>query len=162
MPQKVPVYRGMKEVVPDAYKGMVPYYTFFKQDAVDALKIYIQDLENRLGRRLEDNDPFFIAGAHNQLKDSRKPINRGNLLRAVKLAAKYAGIDRWRDVTPHCLRKAFETAIRSQLIDGGRLETKTQEFLMGHILPGSQDTYFDKSKVELIRQEYAKINFSPN
>lgn len=113
VPLKVPVYRGMKEVVPEACKGMVPYYTFFNKDAVDVLRIYIQDLEGRLGRKLEDDDSLFIAGAHNQLKESRKPINRGNLLRAVKLAAKYAGIERWRYVTPHCLRKAFETAIRS-------------------------------------------------
>lgn len=40
------------------------------------------------------------------------------------------------------------------------MDTKTQEFLMGYILPGSQDTYFDKSKAELIRQEYGKVNFS--
>ena len=30
---------------------------------------------------------------------------------------------------------------------------------MGHILPGSQDTYFDKSKVEYLRAEYARLSF---
>lgn len=54
-----------------------------------------------------------------------------------------------------------------------KLDPKVQEFLMGHILPGSQDTYFgsgvrvvdssisfDKEKVEQLRQEYAKLCFS--
>jgi hypothetical protein len=59
-------------------------------------------------------------------------------------------------VHPHCLRKAFETALR----DNG-LDPKDQEFLMGHILPESQDTYYDKTKISELREKYAKIVFFP-
>ena len=32
---------------------------------------------------------------------------------------------------------------------------------MGHILPGTQDTYYDKTKVDELRRKYAKVNFFP-
>jgi len=31
---------------------------------------------------------------------------------------------------------------------------------MGHILPGSQDVYYDKADVEFHRREYARLDFS--
>jgi hypothetical protein len=40
------------------------------------------------------------------------------------------------------------------------MDKGTQEFLMGHILPGSQDVYYDKTKVDYHRSEYAKLDFS--
>jgi hypothetical protein len=30
---------------------------------------------------------------------------------------------------------------------------------MGHLLPGSQDNYFDRDKIEDLRTEYTKLNF---
>jgi hypothetical protein len=30
---------------------------------------------------------------------------------------------------------------------------------MGHILPGNEDTYFDKTKIEALRTQFAKLNF---
>ena len=78
----------------------------------------------------------------------------------VKNAALRAGIERWMDVHPHCLRKAFESALREDNADGRKLDVKTQEFLLGHILPGSQENYYDRSKVDWLRKEYAKLNFT--
>ena len=40
------------------------------------------------------------------------------------------------------------------------MDMSTQQFLFGHILPGSQDTYYDKEKIEYHRAEYAKLNFA--
>jgi hypothetical protein len=77
----------------------------------------------------------------------------------VKMAAQTAGLPQSQYVTPYSLRKAFETVLHSELIDGGRMDVKIQEFFMGHILPGSEDAYFDKTKVEMLRAEYAKLNF---
>jgi hypothetical protein len=74
----------------------------------------------------------------------------------VKRAAKQAGIEKWKAVTPHCLRKGFESALRNSGLD-----VKDQEFLMGHILPGSQDTYYDQTKVEDLRRKYSQVNFFP-
>ena len=31
---------------------------------------------------------------------------------------------------------------------------------MGHILPGTQDVYYDKTKIDFHRKEYAKLDFS--
>ena len=31
---------------------------------------------------------------------------------------------------------------------------------MGHVLPGSQDNYFDQTKVEEIKMEYSKLKFN--
>jgi hypothetical protein len=33
---------------------------------------------------------------------------------------------------------------------------------MGHILPGSQDAYYDKTKVEELRAKYARVEFFPH
>jgi hypothetical protein len=74
----------------------------------------------------------------------------------IKTAARKAGIGRWKDVFPHCLRKAFESAVRN-----AGLDPKDQEFLMGHILPGTQDVYYDKTKVEDLRKKYTRVNFFP-
>jgi hypothetical protein len=57
------------------------------------------------------------------------------------------------------MRKAYETVLHSQLIDGGNLDVKTQEFFMGHVLPGSQDPYFDRSKGERMRTQYSRLKF---
>ena len=52
------------------------------------------------------------------------------------------------------MRKSFENAVRNSGLD-----TKDQEFLMGHILPGAQDTYMDKTRIEEFRSKYEKIKF---
>src|SRR5579875_308883 len=83
-----------------------------------------------------------------------------SLQRAVKRGARLAGIKRWQDVTPKALRVVFQNILKSQFADGsGTMDEKDQEFLMGHILPGSQDSYFDSSKVEELRSQYLKLKF---
>jgi integrase len=71
------------------------------------------------------------------------PVSKNGLDHMVKRAAKNSGVSQWMNVTSHSLRKAFESDLRNN-----RLDVKDQEFLMGHILPGSQDVYYDKSRVE--------------
>ncbi len=75
----------------------------------------------------------------------------------VKIAARNAGLTKWKDVYPHCLRKAFENSLMNN-----RLDYKDQEFLMGHIFPGSQDTYYDRSKINMLRNRYAEAEFFPS
>jgi heterodisulfide reductase subunit A-like polyferredoxin len=79
----------------------------------------------------------------------------------VKNAARKAGIKEWKNVVPHCIRKTFESVLRSQFADGGRLDLKTREYFMGHILSGSMDTYYHKTKIDELRREYAKLNLKP-
>jgi integrase len=160
IPLKVPVYPEMKRVLPDACKGAVPYYTFITKEAVDALSAYLAEVRAQVGS-LEEEDVLFNGWKQNRpIRENRGPMGRSTMERIAKQAALRAGIERWGDVHPHCLRKAFESVLREENSDGRRLDTKTQEFLMGHILPGAQENYYDRSKVDWLRKEYAKLNFS--
>jgi integrase len=147
-----PVYPEMKDMVPDACKGKIVYYVFTCEEATQALKLYLQEKEGKYGG-IEDSGPLF-SSEYNQIPRNErrnKPLEARELRNIVKAAAKRAGITQWEAVHPHCLRKSFETVLHSQLIDGGNLDVKIQEVFMGHILPGSQDPYFDRSKVEYMR-----------
>lgn len=65
VPLKVPVYPEMKQVVKDACKGIVPYYTFIGQEAIDALKAYLREMEERAGK-LGDDDLHVLGGIGSQ------------------------------------------------------------------------------------------------
>ena len=152
---KVPVYREMKEVEPRACKGDIPYYTFFSKEAVVGLKEYLSERRSLYGN-IENEEPLFASTSTNVPPETRRLTHgkKNSLDLVVKRSAKKAGIARWREVHPHCLRKAFESALRN-----AGLDAKDQEFLMGHILPGVQDTYYDSSKVEDLRTRYSRVRF---
>jgi len=156
----IPVYPEMKLIEPNACKNNIPYYTFICDEATQALKLYLREREEKYGKILP-HEPLF-ASDYNQvqreMRDS-KIMSARQLQRVIKEASKRAGLPKWQYVTPHSLRKAFETVLHSELVEGGRLDPKIQEFFMGHILPGSEDAYFNKMDVERLRAEYAKLNF---
>ena len=156
----IPVYPEMKLIEPNACKNNIPYYTFICDEATQALRLYLRERKEKYGKILP-TEPLF-ASDYNQVpreERSSKIMSPRQLQQVVKQAARRAGILKWRYVTPHCLRKAFETVLHSELIDGGRLDPKIQDFFIGHILPRSQDAYFDQTDVEQLRAEYAKLNF---
>lgn len=156
----IPVYPEMKLIDPFACKGNISYFTFTCDEATEAIKLYLRERKEKYGEILS-HEPLF-ASDYNQIdRNERKSkiLSPRQLQFIIKTAARRAGIPQWRLITPHCLRKAFETVLHSELIDGGRLDPKIQEFFMGHILPGSEDAYFDKTKIEYLRAEYAKLNF---
>mgnify|MGYP000185597088 CR=1 FL=1 len=156
----IPVYPEMKELVPTACKGGITYYTFTCEEATEAIKLYLKWREERYGG-IEEDEPLFCTEYNQIPRHMRRwrPLTARELQILVKEAAKRAGIRQWRAIHPHCLRKAYETVLHSTLIDGGNLDVKIQEFFMGHILPGSQDNYFDSSKVEYLRTQYSRLNF---
>lgn len=157
---KIPVYPDMKEVDPNACKGGIPYYTFLCDEATLALRLYLEDRRQRFGH-LSDEEPVFCT-EHNQLpreERRKKPITSRELQVIVKNAARRAGLKQWQLVHPHALRKTYETVLRNQLIDGSNMDVKTQEFLMGHVLPNSQDNYYDYSKTESLRVLYSNLRF---
>jgi integrase len=156
----IPVYPEMKLIEPNACKNNIPYYTFICDEATQALKLYLREREEKYGK-IMPNEPLFASDYNQVPREMRnsKIMSPRQLQFIVKDSAKRAGIPQWRYVAPHCLRKAFETVLHSELIDGGRLDPKIQEFFMGHILPRSEDVYFNKMDVERLRVEYAKLNF---
>jgi integrase len=155
---KIPVYPEMKKVDPAACKGNIPYYTFIDSETAKALREYLQERKENHGE-IGDEEPLFCSDSNqvSPLKQRFTPVSKNGLERMVKRAARQAGIEKWRDITCHSLRKAFETALRNN-----RLDPKDQEFLMGHILPGTQDPYYDYSKTEELRKKYAQITFFPH
>lgn len=156
----VPVYPEMKTIVPNACKGRVPYYTFTNEEASQAIKLYIRERLEKYSS-IEDDEPLFTSEYNHISKDERrkKILTPRQLQLIVKSAAKKAGIQRWQAVHPHCLRKSFETVVHSQLIDRSNLDNEIQLFLIGHVLPGSQDPYFDSSKPDRLRVQYSKLKF---
>jgi integrase len=152
---KIPVYPEMKSVDPAACKGDIPYYSFIEPETVKAIREYLSQRRERFGE-IAETEPLFCSDSNQVAWNEQRhtPVSKNGLERMVKRAAKQAGIERWSDVTPKCLRKAYESALRNN-----RLDPKDQEFLMGHILPGTQDPYYDSTKIEDLRAKYAKIEF---
>lgn len=149
---KLPVYPDMKKIDDGACKGNIPYFSFMSVEATEAVRDYFAERNKPiLGEEL-----MFASESTNVPADvgRRTPVMKKSLEAMVKRAARKAGLKRWQDVHPHVLRKAFEYALRN-----AGLDPKDQEFLMGHILPGTQDAYYDKTKVENLRAKYAKVNF---
>jgi len=155
------VHEVMKKRVPNACKNRIFYYTFIPPKVTELLRLYLQERKEKYGDIL-DYEPIFITKNRRlPLSERRKtPISSRELQEIVKKAAKRAGIKNWKHVYPHCLRKTYESFLRNQP-DDVRLDAKEREFLFGHTLPGSQDTYFDKTKIEEIRAKYAKMIFEP-
>jgi integrase len=155
------VHEAMKRCVPNACKNRVFYYTFIPPKVTEHLRLYLQERKEKYGG-IFDYEPIFITENRRiSLSERRKtPISSRELEEIVKKAAKRAGIRNWKNVYPHCLRKTYESFLRNQP-DDVRLDVKEREFLFGHTLPGSQDAYFDKTKIEEMRAKYAKMNFEP-
>jgi len=156
----VPVYPEMKLRLPDACKGNVPYYSFVCREAAEALRMHLRERSERYGPT-NTEDPLFHTdwSLWDRASRSRRRLGRRTIAKIIRRAAKLAGIPRWNHVTPHCLRKSFESVLRSPTIDGGRMDMATQQFLFGHILPHSQDAYYDRSSVDFHKREYAKLDF---
>lgn len=154
---KIPVYPEMKQTDYAACKGSIPYYTFIDPETSKALREYLHErMEKYSG--ITDEELLFCSDSNQVPRENKRytPVLKNGLERMVKRAAKKAGIKKWRNITCHSLGKAFETTLRNN-----RLDPKDQEFLMGHILPGSQDPYYDYTKTEELRKKYMQIEFFP-
>ena len=155
------IHEVMKRRVPNACKNRMFYYTFIPTKVTECLGLYLRSREERYGFILDDEPIFITKNRRISLSERRRtPISSRELQEIVKKTAKRAGIKNWRYVYPHCLRKTYESFLRNQP-DDVRLDIKEREFLFGHTLPGSQDTYFDKTKIEETRVKYAKMIFEP-
>ena len=155
------VHEIMKLKDPNACKGRVFYYSFVPPMVTECLYLHLSEMERKFGS-LQDTHMIFPTGNRKMSLWERlkTPMSARELQEIVKNAAKRARIKNWKYVYPHCLRKTNESFLRNQP-DDVRLDAKEREFLFGHTLPGSQDTYFDKTKIEEMREKYAKMNFEP-
>jgi integrase len=153
------VYPEMKRDVPDACKNKIPYYVFTPEETTEALRNYLKERERKSGKIFDEE--FLFASDHRNFprgERTRKPMAKENLVKIVKTAARRAGLEHWNHVTPHSLRKTFKHILINQPEDS-RMDKEDQEFLMGHVLGGTMENYYDWTKIDEMREKFSKLKF---
>lgn len=118
------------------------YYTFLNGEATETLKQYCRTEHKHSGPEMP---LFFTKG--------KQPVNQQWIWRIVKMCVERAGFDP-KTISTHTIRKAFRKIVRQTDIDDD-----DKEQLMGHVISGSRQTYYDQKDVELIKKAYRKCNF---
>lgn len=122
----------------------IPFYiTFLNGEAAETLTQYCEVHH----KGSEDDTPLFST-------KSGKPVSQVWVWKIVKMCVKRAGLDP-ETIWTHTLRKAFRKIVRRAPIDDD-----DKEQLMGHVLPGSREAYFDRKDLELLKEAYQKCNFT--
>lgn len=119
------------------------YYTFLNGEGAETLRQFCK--VNHKDSKLEQ--PLFATKGH-------KHVDQRWIWAIVKMCVERAGLDP-STIWTHTLRKAFRKVVRQTPIDDD-----DKEQLMGHVIPGSREAYFDKKDVGLIREAYLKCNFT--
>jgi len=119
------------------------YYTFLNGEGVETLRRYCK-VTHKQG---DKNKPLFRT-------KGTKPIAQSYVLKVVKMCVKRAGFNP-ATMWTHTIRKAFRKIVRQTDIDDD-----DKEQLMGHVIQGSRESYYDKKDVGLIMKAYQKCNFS--
>lgn len=156
------VFPEMKKYVPYACKGRIPYLVFTSAETTEALKNYLTERERKNGK-IADEEFLFPSDNRGFSRDVRvnKPMCLSGLNKVIKTAARRAGLKNWKHVTAHSLRKTTNQILIDQPEDS-RLHEEDKEFFMGHILGGSRDAYYDKTRVEKMREKFSKLQFNPD
>lgn len=119
------------------------YYTFLNGEGVETLRRYCK-LTHKHGK---PNDPLFTTRGY-------RPVSQSYILKVVKMCVKRAGFDP-ATMWTHTIRKAFRKIVRQTDIDDD-----DKEQLMGHVIQGSREAYYDKKDIPLITKAYQKCNFT--
>jgi len=119
------------------------YYTFLNGEGVATLKRYVALAHKE--RKLDA--PLFSTSGH-------EAISQSYVLRIVKNCCRKAGLDP-KTIWTHSLRKAFRKIVRQTDMDDD-----DKEQLMGHVIRGSRQAYYDNKDVEVILKAYQKCSFS--
>lgn len=119
------------------------YYTFLNGEGVATLRRYVT-----LAHKERSLDaPLFLTSGH-------KPLTQAYILRTVKRCVRKCGLNP-STIWTHSLRKAFRKIVRQADIDDD-----DKEELMGHVIKGSRQAYYDKKDADVILEAYQKCNFS--
>jgi len=153
------VHNVMKKIIPDACKNDIPYFGFVPRKAVEALKDYLRERKRKRGHIADEEPLFILERVPISARDpSRLILSGGRINQMLKEAARRAGLKYCRFVTANSMRKVFNNFLINQA-ENRKLKVEENEFLMGHLLPGSRDTYFDKTKIEAMRRKYSRLDF---
>ncbi len=119
------------------------YYTFLNGEGAETLRRYCQVHH----KGSEGDTPLFYTRQGN-------PVHQRWVWKVVKMCAERTGLDP-KTIWTHTIRKAFRKIVRQAPIDDD-----DKEQLMGHVIPGSREAYFDRKDVDLIKEAYQKCNFT--
>jgi integrase len=119
------------------------YYTFLNGEGAEALRRYCK-LHHK--DSTPDTPLFYTKG--------KKPISQAWVWRIVKMCVERAGFDP-KTISTHTIRKAFRKIVRQTSIDDD-----DKEQVMGHVIKGSRQAYFDTHDIDLIKEAYLKCNFT--
>ena len=119
------------------------YYTFLQGEAVQALRNYC----DKYHRKSTDDTPLF------RTRTGRR-VGRRTVWRIFKRAIRRAELNP-ESFWVHSLRKGFRKVVNTSPISDD-----FREAIMGHVLPGSRENYFDRHDIDELAEEYMKINFS--
>jgi len=119
------------------------YYTFINGEGAETLKRYCKLTH----KNSNTNAPLFTTRGY-------RPVSQSYILQVVKMCVKRAGFNPTTMWT-HTIRKAFRKNVRQTDIDDD-----DKEQLMGHVIKGSREAYYDNKDTKLIMKAYQKCNFS--
>ena len=119
------------------------YYTFLNGEGAETLRRYCKVKH----KRQDPKKPLFYT-------TTNKPVSQVWIWRVVKMCVKRASFDP-KTISTHTIRKSFRKIVRQTNIDDD-----DKEQLMGHVIPGSRQAYYDKKDVAVIEEAYLKCNFT--
>jgi len=119
------------------------YFTFLNGEAVETLKRYVA-----LAHKRRNPEAYLFYTR------SGMPISQAYILRIVKNCVKKAGLNP-ESMWTHSIRKAFRKIVRQADTDDD-----DKEQLMGHMIKGSRQSYYDGKDIEIILNSYQKCNFT--
>jgi integrase/recombinase XerD len=136
-------------------KESVEFHTFLGRDAIEALKLYIQERERKYGEKLQHDTPLFVKEGAKKLSFERITTNLiQNMFRDLVLTAGIVTEDELEvsDINParpHALRSAFSTILKLEGVN-----ELFVEYMLGHAIPYN-GAYFRPHPEEL-RKVYSE------
>jgi len=119
------------------------YYTFLNGEGAETLRRYCEVYHKNSG----DETPLFST-------KTGKNVSARWVWKIVKMCVERAGFNP-KTIWTHTIRKAFRKIVRQAPIDDD-----DKEQLMGHVIPGSRESYYDEKDVDLIKEAYLKCSFT--
>lgn len=133
-------------------KTQVDFYTFIGKDSIEALKIYIHDLESK-GFKFSENTPLFLKEGSQLNKFEKITPNLIQFsFRELSKKLGYMNDDKDRNImSPHSFRESF-----SSILLNNNVPDSIVDFLLGHSI-GTMSEAYKKTDFEKLREMYIQI-----
>jgi len=153
-PMRIPSDENRLIQRPKTRSSNTEFYTFIGRDAIESLKVYINDLKSK-GFKFEDSSPLFFKEGKKSL--DFEPLTTKivqDLLRslAVRMGYLKSKKDKGRNpISSHSFRESF-----SSILTNANVNDAIVDFLLGHEI-GTMAEAYKKTEYEKVREIYAQI-----